>query len=312
MTADERRLVQAHIAGGERLRAAVAAAVERAWRELPRHDRPNVREWLARVLPMISAAQGQSVALTSGYLAMAMERPPLDLPQDHLTGAAVRNGADPAEVYERPFIELWSALKGGTDWVIAAEAARERAVSAAMTDVQLSMRATADAIGEMDPNIFGFERVTDGNACILCQIASTQRYHRANLMPIHNHCGCSVAPLKQATDGIIASKRDLYQSPEIYHGINEITSQRSAARFRSRAEGNRARAEDWRRQAAAETDPDRRERLALRAEHYDTRAAEQDAAAVKAGEERKVRIAAREHGELGPVLVNADHSFTDL
>lgn len=309
---DIERLVQAHIAGEERLRRAAGNAVARAWQELPHHDRPNVSEFLARVLPIVSGAQAQSVAITNGYLAMAMDRAPLDLPEDQLTGAAVRNGAAPATVYERPFIELWAALKQGTDWVIAAEAAQARAVSAASTDVQLSMRATADAVGELDTGIYGYERVTDGNACLLCQIASTQRYHRANLMPIHNHCGCSVAPLTEPVgdSGIIRTKQDLYKSDAVYHGINEITSQRSAARFRARAEGNRAQAESWRQQAAAESDPDRRERLALRAEHYDARAADQEAAAAQAGEERKIRLGAREHGELGPVLVNADDNFT--
>lgn len=46
--------------------------------------------------------------------------------------------------------------------------------------------------------IVGYERVPDGDACKLCNLAAGQRYRKPNLMPIHNRCGCGVRPLVEA------------------------------------------------------------------------------------------------------------------
>lgn len=45
--------------------------------------------------------------------------------------------------------------------------------------------------------VVGYERVPDGSACALCNIAAGQRYTSGNLMPIHDRCGCGVMPLTE-------------------------------------------------------------------------------------------------------------------
>lgn len=43
--------------------------------------------------------------------------------------------------------------------------------------------------------IVGYERIPDGDACELCNLAAGQRYKTDDLMPIHNLCGCGVEPV---------------------------------------------------------------------------------------------------------------------
>lgn len=109
-----------------------------------------------------------------------------------VTGAGVRNGTAPVEVYQRPFVTVWTALKAGTRFEDAVAAGLARATGSAAMDVQLTMRSTLTDIGSRDDLILGFERVPDGDACDFCVLVAGQRYTTADLMPVHNHCGCGV------------------------------------------------------------------------------------------------------------------------
>lgn len=301
-----------HVIAQQQLRDLLSQAVEEVWFTLPGYDRENVDEWLSRVLPLVDAAQRRSVALTDAYLARERGRDVLGVPVDETTGAPVRNGTPPEVVYQRPLITLWSALADGASFAQAFARGLDRATSAAETDALLSMRAAASWVGEIDDGIYGYERVTDGSACDLCQIASTQRYHTSQLMPIHSHCGCSVAPLTEPAEGGIVN-RDLYRQLKADRAMDRITAARRERGFRQRADANEQRARRWRREAASEQDPERRERLIERADRYEQRAAEQRRTAeqLAAGDRRVPEaVAVREHGELGPVLTDASHRFT--
>jgi hypothetical protein len=118
-----------------------------------------------------------------------------DLDPADLIGAAVRNGAEPAEVYARPFVNVWTALGKGVPWIEAVHAGFARATSTAETDVALSSRAAATAYAAADDRIVGFQRVPDGGACDFCSLVAGQRYHSEDLMPLHNRCGCTVEPI---------------------------------------------------------------------------------------------------------------------
>lgn len=235
-------LAEAHIEGQRRIRVRTAATVAAAWDGLGKWDDEDVGRWLSTVLPVVAGAERASSALTNAFLARALGRRPVGVALDRVTGAAVRNGTPPADIYRRPLVTVWTALAEGVPWVDAVARGQTRASASAQTDVQLTSRATLREIGNADPGIHGFERVPDGDACELCLIASTQRYHTDQLMPIHDRCGCSVEPILEPTGQII--NRDRYE-------------------------------------------------------------------ALAAGDDAAVRATIQEHGELGPVLTNADHHFTD-
>lgn len=241
------------------LRALAANRVGRAWDALDRYDEADVAAFTSAAVPQVLAAQRGAVAATDGFLATVMRRAPIGLVAADLVGAAVRNGTLPEKVYERPFVNVWRALKDGADIRTAIASGRARAVSAAAMDVALSTRAAARDIGEQDERITGWERVPDDDACDFCLLASTQRYSTGDLMPLHNFCGCTVDPLVGRRGGQVVNRDLLGELKEkgvtVYDGGE------------SRVFGN-----------VNGTD---------------------------------VAAAVREHGELGPVLVDGDDHFTD-
>jgi hypothetical protein len=188
-------LVQAHITAQQRLRALARRGVEVIWRDLGSYDKADLGRWLARVLPLVDAAQRQGVALTDAYLARALGRRPIGLDVKLLTGAAVRNGAAPETVYRRPFIGLWADLKGGKPYDEAVAAGMARAAMTAATDVQLSQRAALGAVQAADPQIVGYRREIDGGACPFCQALAGAFSRDGGAGSLHPGCGCSWTPV---------------------------------------------------------------------------------------------------------------------
>ncbi len=178
-----------------RLRAALTRVVAEAWDRLPGYNEADVAPFVDLVVPIVIAAQTRAASLTSAMLARQLGTAPFPVSVDLLTGAALRAGVAPREVYGRPFITTWSALGRGDKWTDAVGAGRARLLGTANIDVQLAMRATARDAMRADSRVTGYQRSPDGAACELCLLASTQRYHSDDLMPIHNNCGCTVEPI---------------------------------------------------------------------------------------------------------------------
>lgn len=189
MTAQQ--AVEAHIEAQRRLRARAAAAIAAAWSALPSYDETDVPAFLARAVPVTTAAQHTSVALTAAFLARRLRSQPASVPAAAIL-AQVRNGTPPADVYRRPFVTVWSALKDGKLYEDAAAAGLARASSTAEMDVQLAMRQTLVTVGQVDERILGYQRVPDAGACEFCRLIAGQRYTTDQLMPVHNRCGCGV------------------------------------------------------------------------------------------------------------------------
>lgn len=193
-------LAETHILAEAQLRGWAVDAVAEVWKTLPAYDEADVGAWLARVQPIVLAAQRQSVAVTNAYLARALERQPVAVDPSRIIGAAARNGAAPAEVYRRPFVTIWTALKAGTPYADAVAAGLARATSTAATDVQLAARGTFAAVQAADPRIKGYRRVPDAGACSFCLTVGGAFVKRATAMALHPWCGCSLAPELEAAE----------------------------------------------------------------------------------------------------------------
>lgn len=230
-------LARSHVEAQARIRERVARGVRAVWVALGSYDEKDVDRFLSQVVPLVSAGGSASVTALQSFLSRELGRPVADVDVNEVL-AGVRGGTTPEEVYRRPFVEVWTGLKNGVQWQDAVGLGLDRAVSAAAMDSQLAMTHGARSFGLADDGIYGFQRVPNAGACDLCLIASTQRYHTGDLMPIHNFCGCGVSPLTEPSGQII--NRDRYE-------------------------------------------------------------------AIKAKSD--VKVAVREHGELGPVLTNANHDF---
>lgn len=210
------------------------------WNRLPGHNQEDVDTWLTAVVPVVQAAQRQSVALTDAFLARRMDRPALGVDADWVIDA-IRGTVTPQEVYRRPFVTVWTALKAGRGFDEAVNAGLARATSTAATDVQLAMRQTLVDIGDQDDLILGYQRVPDTGACAFCRLVAGQRYRTNQLMPIHAHCGCGVDVITAANradftgkaandlsvtrDGVTAEVREHGElGPVLVDGQHEFTT----------------------------------------------------------------------------------------
>lgn len=288
-------LTRAHIEAEARLRSALESFINQTWRALPDYSDDGLAAFLRTAVPVVDAGKRTSINLTAAYLARYMGRAgyPVDAEQ---IAAKLRNGTPTDEVYRRPFVDVWTKLKNHTPWEDAVAAGGAYAANLAITDLQLAMRQTAIAIVPHEPSIRGWRRVPDGKACDLCLVASTQRYHRSDLMPIHNRCGCGVAPLLIGDgEGRIADE-DLYRKISA-DGTYEKTLAADA----------RSRIKKWSERLA---DPTISDKVRLNYQRYLANAQNTLESATRIGDaKRGVVVQVRKHGDMGPVLTNAAHEY---
>lgn len=183
------------------LRASVVQQLFVAWYGMPDYRDANVDSWMGVALPLVQAAEETAAVATTTYLNLQMQimgnDAILDVPDMSLvTGEAIRNGAKPEEVYYRPFKEVWTSLSNDTPFDLAVDYGAERLRQLVETDIQLTHTNTSRTLLSKRNDVVGFRRIPTGEfTCALCLVASTQRYHKLDLMPIHPGCDCRVAPI---------------------------------------------------------------------------------------------------------------------
>jgi hypothetical protein len=155
--------------------------------------------FVAAMVPLVQASQQTMASLTSAYLAHLTSATaggsaaPVGIPLETVSNL---RGVDPAEVYRRPYVQVWTDLSQSKDFPTAVAAGARRAQSLAATDLQLAKTHAAQRVMQHDGRITGYRRVLTGpHSCALCVLASTRWYSRGDLSPIHNNCDCAVAPL---------------------------------------------------------------------------------------------------------------------
>lgn len=195
------RLVNAHISADAQIRNRVATFVGRVWDSLGSYRDADIGRFIDAVLPVVLGGEQQLAAITDAYLArlaaavLGGQPRPVGVPAAEVTGAALR-GVDPDEVYRRPGVTVWTALAEGKSLAEAIKLGRQRALSIAKIDLQLAKTHTARRVFSRDDRVVGHRRVLTGREnCGLCVVASTQRYHKAELQPIHGGCDCGVEPI---------------------------------------------------------------------------------------------------------------------
>lgn len=166
-----------------------------SWRDV------DVERYLDIVKPQIDGLKLQAANLQAAYyqqvaIANGEDFTPVAARSQDLTDERLRNGPSSDEVYRRPFVEMWTALSNNALISTAIGFGAARAVSLAETDIQLASRVAGLNQRNANNNIVGYRRVLTGSEnCALCAIASTQRYRRGNLKPIHPGCDCGEEPL---------------------------------------------------------------------------------------------------------------------
>jgi len=161
----------------------------------------DIDRFVARVVPVVEAGQVKTAALTTGYLA-AMARIQGFAPAKAVPLPQNLRGVPLTEVYRRPAVALYSALSDDpNDLTTAVERGMTLVEQLAAMDMQMANVRSAYDMVSNDDNIVGYQRVLgEDEACALCVLASTQRYHTEDLMPIHDRCMCDVAPIYGKSD----------------------------------------------------------------------------------------------------------------
>ena len=169
----------------------------------------NLGSWrdedFERLLPLVestlSGAKLQAARLQIEFYRQMAElrgelyNAPTIRPQE-LATQIIRNGPTTAEVYRRPFVDVYTALANDKSVTQAIQAGQLRISSLASTDVQLARRNAGLTARSGNQNIVGYVRtLTGAENCALCYVASTQRYTRGELMPIHPGCDCGEMPI---------------------------------------------------------------------------------------------------------------------
>lgn len=344
-------LIDTYGATYDALRLTTGDTIAALWADLGGPDELRALEFAEAAVDVVNAAAQETAIVVDAYVAeyvgtvtgKASTGPStLDLAEfvvDQLRGTP---GLD---VYRRPAITARTALADGRSFEEAMSVAGSRASAMAQADIGLAHRQAAVESMDANPDVDGYRRTLTGASCLLCMIASTQRYKTSALMPIHTRCDCRVAPLVDGTDYGRVINRELYRELKAQGAMDKITrgrirtreglpAQRTAAQARrQKALDKRASLED---ELAAETDPARRRRLEERIERE---------SATIVGADRQLKVlgtgptrvkqkvtgpvapvdwpdgmkpaaptvpAVREHGELGPVLVNDRHAYTTV
>lgn len=264
-------VIAAYMTMWGRLRTATAAAIVASWDAAQGFDDAAAAAFAAQAASLALAGQAQAVALVAALTDALLDSPGPDLNPDTLTGPALRAGATPTDVYLRAAVAARTVISKGMSPPEALAAGRARAGELATTDVSLAQRAAMDETIRLDSRIVGYRRILTGRSCMFCATASTQRYTSGDLMPLHAHCDCGVGPIIGSADPGRVINRTLLRALK-REGGSKYWNDRGFVDFDE--DGN------FLVKAAGSEDPVRLE------------------------------VAVRQHGELGPVLVDARHSFT--
>lgn len=193
----EQRVIDAHQKLIRRTAARVRDYCDREWRGLGSWRDADIDRFIARVVPVVASGEKQVGQLTISYLdslARLAGYPPT--PAAAVTGAVLRNGVSTEEALRRPSVTLYTALSEGRPIEYAVELGVQRLSDAVLTNMQLAQTRTANGWMNRADGVVGYRRVLTGHEnCALCALASTQRYHKKDLMPIHPGCDCTVAPI---------------------------------------------------------------------------------------------------------------------
>lgn len=184
----------------DNLRATLTAAVARLWSTMAPYNRPESAQFSDVMAPISRGATAAMSTMTAVHLHQLASvhhgalLPPAPLNPHTLVGPTVR-GVPPAELWLRPFITVWWRLAQGDDPATARQQGLDRALTIALTELQLAKTHTAAHVLPATRGVTGYRRITRGDgACALCT-GALGPYPPDELMPIHDRCSCDIDPV---------------------------------------------------------------------------------------------------------------------
>lgn len=215
-------LVAGYQAATANIRSRVEGYARRVWSGSPSFRDVDIDRIVARIVPVVRAGQVQVAQLTDAYIGRAAVLAGVTWTPGLNVNVVVDYRGVPADVvYRRPANTVYTALSKGDQYPVAVQQGLDRLMNLVGTDLQQSRnRSAADAMSRSGFHFFRRE-LRGGKNCALCVIASTQRYYRGDLMPIHPACDCGVVPIDSFNDpGQVIDSTTL---EELHAKVKELT-----------------------------------------------------------------------------------------
>lgn len=209
-TLDE--LTAAHQATTTKIRDRTLAVTAARWNASPAYRDADIDRLIAQIMPQVQAGQLATATLTNAYVGQAAKLAGTESSAT-VDRAAILDyrGTAQSEVYRRGAVTLYTALSGGSPFDAAVAYGLDRMLTLASTELQQAKNRQAQRAIEAS-GFYGYRRVLTGlENCALCAIASTQKYSKSELMPIHPGCDCGVQPVKEADEHATILDPDLLE-----------------------------------------------------------------------------------------------------
>lgn len=194
------QLTAAHQATTSQIRDRTLAMTAARWDASPDYRDADIDRLISQILPQVQAGQLATATLTNAYIGQAARvtgttLAPATVDRDVILGY---RGVPSADVYRRGAITLYTALSNGSPFSLAVGYGLDRMLTIVATELQQAKNRQAQRALE-ESGFYGYRRVLTGlENCALCAIASTQKYSKSELMPIHPGCDCGVQPVRKA------------------------------------------------------------------------------------------------------------------
>lgn len=196
------RLTNAYMAQVTSVRDRVVAFASAMWAGSPALRDADIDRLVARIVPAVRAGQGQAATITNAYVerlaglnGVPADRVPID------TAAVIDYRGVPAEeVYRRPAVATYTALREGKSFDAAREEGLNRLISIVATDIQQTRNRQARAAYSGSGFDYTIRVLSGAENCALCVIASTQRYLAKDLQPMHPGCDCGQRGIRASQD----------------------------------------------------------------------------------------------------------------
>jgi hypothetical protein len=126
-----------------------------------------------------------------------------------------RSGTPIVEVYKRPARQAEHALRQGATLEQAEAVLVERFTKIVEMDAIATIRDEKARIREATPKVTGYRRIlrpekSKYGPCGLCVVAADRKYHKGDLLELHNGCVCDTAEITEDNDpGLVLNREDL-------------------------------------------------------------------------------------------------------
>lgn len=193
------QLTAAHQTTTKQIRDRTLAITAARWDASPSYRDADIDRLISQILPQVQAGQVATATLTNAYIGQVAALTGVtaagSVDRDMILGY---RGVPSADVYRRGAVALYTALSNGSPFSLAVGYGLDRMLDIVATELQQAKNRQAQRALE-ESGFYGYRRVLTGlENCALCAIASTQKYSKSELMPIHPGCDCGVQPVREA------------------------------------------------------------------------------------------------------------------